>query len=220
MQNFNPLVSIVIPAYNASNYIKEAIDCALNQTYKNIDIVVVNDGSKDDGATEKICLSYGDKIRYFKKENGGCSSALNYAIKQAKGEYISWLSHDDLYLENKIEYQISLIENNQFDDTTIVCNQAYVINSTGEILFYPKHKVIKFCDSFNAYQHLLFKWCFNGCGLLIPKKLFSENNLWFNEDMRFVLDWNLWLKLTISGAKVYIDKEILVKNKEREKCLY
>ena len=75
-----PLISIVIPVYNGSNFLREAIDSALAQTYKNIEIIVVNDGSADDGETERIALSYGDKIRYFKKENGGVSSALNYGI--------------------------------------------------------------------------------------------------------------------------------------------
>ena len=79
---YTPLVSIVIPAYNASNYLSNAIDSALAQTYKNIEIIVVNDGSKDDGATRKIAESYGDKILYFEKSNGGSSSALNYGINQ------------------------------------------------------------------------------------------------------------------------------------------
>ena len=67
-----PKVSIVIPAYNASNYLSEAIDSALAQTYPNVEVVVVNDGSPDDGATRAVALSYGDRIRYVEKENGGC----------------------------------------------------------------------------------------------------------------------------------------------------
>ena len=93
---YDPKVSIIIPVYNGANYVSEAIDSALAQTYKNIEIIVVNDGSSDDGATEKIAKSYGDRIRYFAKENGGVSSALNFGIRQMTGEWFSWLSHDDL----------------------------------------------------------------------------------------------------------------------------
>lgn len=66
-----PKVSIVIPVYNGTNYMKDAIDSALNQTYKNCEVIVVNDGSTDHGATARLAKSYGNKIRYFEKENGG-----------------------------------------------------------------------------------------------------------------------------------------------------
>ena len=82
MNTYEPLVSIVIPVYNGANYMRQAIDSALAQTYGNIEIIVVNDGSTDGGETERIALSYGDRIRYFRKENGGCASALNYGISQ------------------------------------------------------------------------------------------------------------------------------------------
>ena len=214
MEKFNPLVSIVIPAYNASNFIREALDSALNQTYKNVEIVVVNDGSTDNGETEKICLSYGDKIRYYKKENGGCSSALNYAIKVAKGDYISWLSHDDLYENNKIEHQISLYEEKKLDKTnTIISNHGKLINSNGEIIPHPFHNIDKFYNGFDSYKFLMYRFCYNGCGLLLPKNLFTENNMWFDETMRFVLDWNMWLKFVLNGVSVYIDSAYLVKNR-------
>jgi len=66
----NPKVSIIIPVYNGSDYLAEAIESALTQTYENLEILVINDGSRDNGATEKIALSYGDKIRYIQKGNG------------------------------------------------------------------------------------------------------------------------------------------------------
>jgi glycosyltransferase involved in cell wall biosynthesis len=65
MSSFNPLVSIVIPVYNGSDFLGEAIESAINQTYENIEVLVINDGSNDNSATEKICKSYGEKIRYF-----------------------------------------------------------------------------------------------------------------------------------------------------------
>ena len=91
----NPKVSIVIPVYNGEDYLAYAIDSALSQTYENKEIVVINDGSTDN--TDEICKSYGDKIRYFVKKNGGVASALNLAIEKMDGEYFSWLSHDDAY---------------------------------------------------------------------------------------------------------------------------
>jgi glycosyltransferase involved in cell wall biosynthesis len=104
-----PLVSIVIPVYNGSNYLAEAIDSALAQTYPHTEIIVVNDGSRDDGATAAIARSYGDKIRYFEKPNGGSSSAINYGIAQMQGEWFSWLSHDDLYVPEKLEKQVAFL---------------------------------------------------------------------------------------------------------------
>ena len=82
-----PLVSIVIPVYNGGQYMREAIDSALGQTYPNCEVIVVNDGSKDDGQTEAIAMSYGDRIRYFSKPNGGCGSALNVGIANMRGVF-------------------------------------------------------------------------------------------------------------------------------------
>ncbi|MBO5570669.1 MAG: glycosyltransferase, partial [Clostridia bacterium] len=79
--SFLPKVSIVIPVYNGANFLREAIDSALGQTYPNIEILVVNDGSDDGGETESIALSYGNQIRYFRKENGGVATALNFGIE-------------------------------------------------------------------------------------------------------------------------------------------
>ena len=77
MKKFNPLVSIIIPVFNGANYLEAAIQSALNQTYQNIEIIVINDGSTDDGASEKIAKKFGGQIRYFHQINGGCGAALN-----------------------------------------------------------------------------------------------------------------------------------------------
>lgn len=209
-----PLVSIVIPVYNGDNYIREAIDCALAQTYKNIEIVVVNDGSTDDGATEAACLSYGDKIKYYKKNNGGCASAINYGIRVANGEFISWLSHDDLYYGNKIERQIKMYKQYNLDkQNTVISNRGDLIDSNGNKIIHPNYGKNGFLTANEAFDYLLFIKCFNGCGLLIPKAVFDKG-LYFNESMRFVLDWNLWLKFAIYGVEFYLDKEIIVSNRQ------
>jgi len=101
---FHPLVSIIIPVYNGSRYLNEALSSALNQTYDNIEVIVVNDGSEDNSG--EIAQSYGSRIRYFEKENGGVSTALNMALQHMRGDYFSWLSHDDVYFHDKIEKQV------------------------------------------------------------------------------------------------------------------
>ena len=208
-----PLVSIVIPLYNGSNYVAEAIDCALAQTYPNVEVIVVNDGSTDDGAGREICLSYGDKIRYFEKENGGCSSALNFGVRQAKGEFISWLSHDDLYDLNKVEFQISCYEKQGLDPkTTLVSNPGRLINGKKEPIYRPNSAVRQHLDSRKMLEYILFGDGFHGCGLMIPKAFFDQG-LSFREDMRFVLDWNLWQKMAIHGAQAYVDPTILFSNR-------
>ena len=93
MTGEKPLVSIIIPVYNGANYLREAIESALGQTYGNCEVLVINDGSNDHGETEREALKFGDRIRYFKKENGGVASALNLGIRKMRGEYFSWLSH-------------------------------------------------------------------------------------------------------------------------------
>ena len=209
-----PLVSIVIPVYNGSNYVRQAIESALAQTYDHIEIVVVNDGSSDDGETRAACMEYEGRIRYFEKENGGCSSALNYGIRMAKGEYISWLSHDDLYVPDKIRHQIALYEKKNLDKKNVVIsNQGGLIDKDGREILHPSYGKKGYFNAIESFQYLLFEKCFNGCGLLIPKCLF-EKGFYFREDMRFVLDWNLWLKLAISGAHFFVDDCRLVSNRQ------
>ena len=209
----NPMVSIVIPLYNGSNYVEEAIRSAISQTYSNVEIIVVNDGSTDEGAGKRICEKYADRIRYVEKENGGCASALNYGIHLAQGEYISWLSHDDLYLPCKVERQIQIYEKYNLDrENTIISNPARLINADGEMIMHPGRKVRGLRTAQKAFRYLLFGACPNGCGLLIPKACFEKAG-GFEEDLRFVLDWNLWLKFAISGVDFFFEEEKLVCNR-------
>lgn len=110
MSEARPSVSIVIPVYNGSNYMRDAIDSALAQTYRNIEVLVVNDGSTDNGETREVALSYGDRIRYFEKENGGVSTALNLGLREMAGDYFAWLSHDDYFGDNRIEEDMALVQ--------------------------------------------------------------------------------------------------------------
>lgn len=192
----NLLVSIVIPVYNGSNYLAEAIDSALAQTYKNIEILVVNDGSKDDGATQKVALSYGNKIRYFSKENGGVSSALNLGIKEMKGDYFSWLSHDDMYSPDKIQKQINKIQeikNTDKNDVIVLCS-GYLVDQNKKRIPHNDKTISGEFNGLELFDEFLNGYSLNGLGFLIPKEVFNESGL-FDENMRYLQDLDLWLRI-------------------------
>lgn len=217
MSNYNPQVSIIIPVYNGANYMREAIDSAIAQTYKNVEIIVVNDGSTDDGETERIALSYGDKINYYYKENGGCASALNYGISKMKGEWFSWLSHDDVYFSTKIESQIDKINRNKLPiDKTIIACKTMVINGEGKSIPTRKKSISE--DLFHPnkiFSYFMAGEVVNGCALLIPKTALDKVGE-FNTDYKFILDWMYWIELSISNYQYYMHSETLVKSRKHE----
>lgn len=191
---FNPKVSIIIPVYNGANYLAEAIESALKQTYKNIEIIVVNDGSPDNGATEKVAMRYKDKIKYFSKPNGGTSTALNVGIKHMTGEYFSWLSHDDQYYPKKIERQIEELRKLK-DKNTIMMTDLDGINEQYEKIYetnYIKH--IEFYPP--REKSLLHPIIYNqthGCTLLIPKVCFDKVGL-FDEKEKVAQDFEFFYR--------------------------
>ena len=192
---FAPLVSIVIPVYNGSNYMREAVDSALAQTYKNIEIIIVNDGSTDN--TEEIAKSYGDKIRYFAKENGGVATALNLAIRNAKGEYISWLSHDDVYYPEKIERQIerlSGLSNDRDRDNTILISNYSLIDEKSSLISSQQFHKTHAADKLNYPLYPLLNGIVHGCTLLIPKRCFEEVS-YSDEHLKTTQDYDLWFRM-------------------------
>lgn len=221
---YEPLVSIVIPVYNGANYLREAIEAALGQTYKNIEIIVVNDGSNDEGATEKIALEYGEKIRYFNKENGGVSSALNVAIANMKGDWFSWLSHDDLYLPEKINAQIKYInellaKNPNFDlkHSVIYCKN-FTINTTGKIIKRKIFNLPKHCNKQRMVLEHIKNYRIGGCAVLVPKNAFSDSEVGlFAEDIRTASDKEYWFRLIEKNYAFYFLNKRLVKNRVHKK---
>jgi hypothetical protein len=220
---YYPKVSIVIPAYNASNYLAQAIESALHQDYKNLEVIVVNDGSNDNGKTREVALAFGDTIRYFEKENGGSSSALNVGISKMTGDWFSWLSHDDLYYENKVSREIELL--NQLIDAGLQEKQIYkqvcftpsdIINANGELIKKSnKNKCLrikKIYDSPNANSILIsypIQLGFYGCSCLIHKKVFEKIGV-FDESLRLLNDMDMWFRLYSNGYKINYIADALV----------
>lgn len=194
----DPLVSIVIPVYNGSDYLREAIDSALAQTYSPCEIIVVNDGSNDNGQTEAIAISYGTKIKYFSKPNGGVASALNYGIKMMTGEYFSWLSHDDVYCPRKIEAQIRLFS--ALPACAIAFSDYQQIDEHSNKLEKVKHGTV----SKSRLQELLIADAsINGCTLLVPSECFSRVGC-FDENLKTTQDYHLWFRFSMVYAFVHL----------------
>ena len=191
-----PKVSIIIPVYNGEDYVALAIESALNQTYKNLEIIVVNDGSKD--KTDEICKSYGNKIKYISKENGGVSTALNIGIENMTGEYFSWLSHDDIYYENKIEVEVNyLVENDLVGKDVILYSDYSFINEFGELTSDIELNS-RYLNRNSAYSMLFGS--IDGLSLLIPKKAFMEVG-GFDTELRCVQDYQKWYEMFQKGYK-------------------
>ena len=203
MKNFNPKVSIVIPVYNGSNFLKEAIDSALAQTYKNIEIIIVNDGSNDKGATEKIAKSYGDKIRYFKKENGGVSTALNLGIKKMTGEYFSWLSHDDMYYPNKVERQIEELEKLKNKRVVLYSNYSLLENKKITDVIFDHETLVK------KEKYSLLRGYVNGITPLIPKDIIDEMG-YFDAKLRCTQDYEYWHKIQKKYKFVHMEDVLAI----------
>jgi glycosyltransferase involved in cell wall biosynthesis len=196
---FLPKVSIIIPVYNGGDYLREAIDSALAQTYRNTEVIVVNDGSTDGGITEAIARSYGNRIRYASKPNGGVASALNRGIKEMSGELFSWLSHDDLYLPDKIARQIAVLAEQPQPFDCIVYGDFSVFSSSVSSAV-PLHLPQTAPEAFRYFiteQNVL-----HGCTLLVPKSAFEQNGT-FNETLRTTQDYDLWFRLAATHRFIH-----------------
>lgn len=108
------LVSVIIPVYNGEKYLAEAIESVLSQTYKELEIVLIDDGSTDESAS--IAKRYGHNVRCFYQPNRGLSAALNHGVHTARGSFFSFLDADDVWVENKITQQMMMFANNPLLD--------------------------------------------------------------------------------------------------------
>lgn len=205
--DFCPKVSIVIPVYNGANYLESAISCALSQTYENLEVIVVNDGSTDEGATEQIALSFGDRITYYRKENGGVSSALNYGIARMTGDYFSWLSHDDAYTPSKVADAVAALRDTPgSDERSIAYSWGNYIDNGGKVLkAFPKYlETGRVYSGSEMVRLILEHGTLNGCCMLIPKMAFAECG-GFDEELRYSQDALMWYILFFHGFSLVFD---------------
>lgn len=201
-----PRVTIVIPVYNGANYMREAIESALAQSYPNIEVLVVNDGSTDGGETERIAQEYGSRIRYLAKPNGGVASALNLAIEAMTGEYFSWLSHDDVYLPDKVQAQVEFLRELGSDGAAYCAFEEIDPHSAilGNSLDRPRYD-----DPVLA----IFATVIHGCTLLIPRRCFDAVGR-FNPALRSTQDNEMWLRIALGGGTFHYLPRVLVQSRQ------
>lgn len=204
--NKQPKISVVIPVFNGADYLEQAVGSILRQTYKNYEIIVVNDGSNDNGRTRETAKSFGSRIRYFEKENGGVSSALNMGISKMTGEYFAWLSHDDLFCETKFEDQISAVMESGKEDTIVqgnyfLCNEDFT--KSVETSFEKYYPVAQLCSS----VFLLLWGEIHFSSLLFHKKHFKRVGV-FDEALRYAQDNDFIFRLCRNQESVFVQEPV------------
>lgn len=126
-----PLVSVIMPVYNGEKFLKESLDSVLDQTFRDFELIVIDDGSVD--ASSKILEGYAERIVYLRQENRGFSSAVNAGISIAKGRYVAFIGQDDVYLPEKLHLEVQLLEEDEGVD--LVHTPGIFIDEEGKELF-------------------------------------------------------------------------------------
>ena len=211
MATFEPLVSIVIPVYNGSDMLAQAIDSALTQTYRNIEVLVVDDGSDDEGKTQDVACSYGERIRYYRKENGGVASALNMGIRYMRGEYFSWLSHDDLYLLGKVANQVRLLAHCG-DPRRIIAGGYVITDESIQPMAVMDFHALYGKEKLETPLFPVFHCAVNGCTLLIHRSHFERAGL-FDESLPTTQDYELWFRM-MRGQRILYTRRFDVISRE------
>ena len=201
----NYLVSVIMPSYNTANFIKDSINSVLCQTYKNFELIIIDDCSNDD--TEKIIASYHDnRIKFIKlSKNSGAAIARNKALKEANGKWIAFLDSDDIWYPNKLEKQIAfMVSNNYVFSYTNYIEIDETSNPNGRFVTGPKH----------ITQKGMFNYCWPGCLTVMYDA--ERIGLIQIEDIKKNNDYAMWLKIC-KKADCYLLDEVLAKYRRGRK---
>lgn len=189
----NDLVSVVIPVYNGSQYLKKTIDSILAQDYQTFEIILVNDGSTDNSAELIESLSENtNKIKLYNKENGGVAAARNYGIDRAKGDFIAFCDQDDLWLPEKLTKQMPLFQNNSVGLVYSGAIADYVeLNKQDKPSFDNKYRG-------DVFDQLIQVNMFTCCTAIARKDLLQETEAFDGDrELMGVDDWLAWLKMSL-----------------------
>jgi glycosyltransferase involved in cell wall biosynthesis len=200
-----PKVSVIIPTYNHALYLPGAIQSVLDQTFRDFEMIVVDDGSTDDTA-EVIKPFFADpRFRYIHQRNRGLAAARNTGIKHTEGELVAFLDADDLWLPEKLEEEVRIIDRGGPEVRLVYCFFQY-IDQGGNILETVTEHPIKN----PTYKDLLYcNWVLgSSSAVLIRKKAFDEVGL-FDESLRSLEDIDMWIRILRGHKSLYVDKVLV-----------
>lgn len=201
-----PLVSVILPVYNAELYLRESIQSILNQSFSDFELIILNDGSSD--SSERVILEFQDEsIRYVKNAtNLRLIDTLNLGLKLAKGKYIARIDADDVAFPDRFEKQITFLENNP--DYGLVGSFAECFGDINGILKYVEEdQDIRFALlTHNPFIHST---------IMLRSTVLRENNLAYKKDKLHVEDYDLWIQM-LAFTKVKIIPECLIKYRVHE----
>lgn len=196
----NPLVSVIIPAYNAQKYIKSAIESVLEQSYQSVECIVIDDGSTDD--TAAIVKSYSGKVTYIYQDNAERSAARNKGISCSNAEYISFLDVDDFFDKLKTEKQMAIFS--KYPATDLVFSKPVIYNEIND----NYHQLELKFNRDNLYKSL-FAGNFIYTSSYIVKKSAITRIDGFNTNYSHAEDWEFLLRLALTGSVFYFLDEHL-----------
>lgn len=198
-------VSIVTPVYNAEKYIAKSIESVLNQTYQDFELIIINDGSKDN--SEQIIQKYlnDTRIKYFPQENKGESVARNRGLDIAQGEYIAFLDADDMYYPNKIEEQLNFFNKN--DDVDVVYTDIQIIDELGNNQNELKSEEI-ILNQNNFIASMLYRQLIPGPAAIMLRRKCIDNGLRYPENYLNAEDYMFTIQLALNFNFRYLPKKL------------
>ncbi|MCD6162696.1 MAG: glycosyltransferase family 2 protein [candidate division Zixibacteria bacterium] len=197
-----PKVSVIIPVYNSTGFIDEALQSVFAQTFKDYEIIIINDGSTDN--TKQVIEKYSDKIRYFYQENRGPAAARNNGIKKAKGEYIAFIDSDDIWHPEKLKMQVSILDSNQNIGMVFTENSLFDENGVYESSLGKRKRLMhgNLAENIFLYSYVATPT------VMIRREVFDNIGL-FEESIKMAEDDNMWIRIA-SNYRVELIYQSLV----------
>jgi glycosyltransferase involved in cell wall biosynthesis len=193
------LVSIIIPAYNAEKYLRDTIDSAIAQTYKNYEIIVVDDGSTD--RTQNILAEYGDKIRVVRQSNKGTAAACNAGVATARGTWVCFLDADDIWLSDKLALQVERCNGSVISHTDSVCFGDGMVGEIRRSSFEPPY-------SGQVLKELLVVNFITKSTVMMRRNVFNHYG-GFDEGYVTCEDWQFWIKVCAEHELGYLPEPVV-----------